>query len=108
MSQPISNTVPSSVLDTEHQEPKRCTRREIIRGKVMGADPSTVIELGDMSEECGAVATHSVIFTCCDGRVTYACDEHTDTFFEGRPNVCRKCLHRCIPGVCCHRIVTPL
>lgn len=106
----MSSEAPSRILDTittDQPNDKTCTHSTVYVGHPHD-DPHTAIELRDQSAQCGKPATHITFKTCC-GAVSYQCDEHAPSFPAGaKATVCLECRHRCVSGVCCHRIVTPL
>lgn len=70
-------------------------------------DPTRILQYLDVTDECGAPATHQVIVTCCNRPVIYRCTDHVHPP-AGASTTCGVCHHRCPPGVCYHRIVLPL
>lgn len=111
------SSIPSRVLDNEPvttevtvPEPndRTCTRRIIFGPHVHASDLFRVVNYSGESDECGAPATHAVFRTCCGAPMRYACEVHVNVFDVGNSTICRTCHHRCVKGVCCHRVVTPL
>lgn len=98
---------PSRILDTtpttEPSDPgtdhgHTCTTQN---GRTRNPDPAR--------GKCGKPAVVEVMRTCCDAPgVIYWCTEHLTENTTMCPLGCIHCRHRCDPGVCLHRIITPL
>lgn len=114
----MSTVTPSRILDIDSDEltvesvtstPKVCTWAMIYTRFIQIGQPDKAIEIIKQGDICGAVATHSVIPTCCDGPPVFRCSDHASSF-EARitASVCIYCLHMCWPDKCLHRLILPL
>ncbi len=109
------SSIPSRVLDNEPvttevtvPEPNDRTCMSHLVFTARHGDEHQADIMSPVTGPCGKPATHSVFRTCCDGPVSFTCDDHANPFWLGKSAVCRNCHHRCVEGVCCHRVVTPL
>lgn len=102
----LSRNLDTIPITTEELNSKTCTHSWVFITHRAG-DPHTIIGNEGKFNECDKPATHIVLRTCCGG-ITYRCTEHAEPFGKAPGSTCLECKHRCIKGVCCHRVVTPL
>lgn len=103
----LSRNLDTIPITTEELNDKTCEHRRVYIQHPQG-DPHTAAEIGDSTPPCGKPATHIVLKTCC-GDIAYQCTAHAEPFSGNvTATTCLACRHRCVKGVCCHRIATPL
>lgn len=110
MSSAPSRTLDSNPVTTEVTNPepndRTCQRRLVFTNTQPNDSHAGPVQ--SVTDPCGKPATHVMFRTCCGGPPAFTCEEHSNPFLGDRSTVCMNCHHRCIKGVCCHRVVTTL